>query len=145
MSIYLSYLLVITGLGGPIVCTCTIHTPYILPSSSQVPCVGMLWLKLQRVWPVRFCIVALPPPFLIDHSRHSTIPFIRLWARVAGNIHWKIILLYCTPTIVHLTYHLQVCRSQNLDPWRNDKMQHNNERSINHQPNITNTVQLLIE
>ena len=37
MSIYLSYLLVITGLGGPIVCTCTIHTPYILPSSSAGP------------------------------------------------------------------------------------------------------------
>ena len=33
------------------------------------------------------------------------------------------ILLYCTLTIVDFTCHLQVCRPQNANPWRNNKMQ----------------------
>ena len=43
-------------------------------------------------------------------------------------------LLYCTPTIVHLTCHLQVCRPQKSETTKC------NIRSINQQPDVTHTV-----
>lgn len=56
-------------------------------------------------------------PFLdLRHSSIPTIPFIRIWVRIARHIHWRSILsvLYITLTILYSAsrrnYRFQVCR-----------------------------------
>lgn len=52
------------------------------------------------------------PRFFIYQATFPIIPSFRLWARIAGNIHWRSILLYCALTIVDLTSRLQIWRPQ---------------------------------
>ena len=49
-------------------------------------------------------------------------------------IEEALIVLYCTPTIVHLTCHLQVCRPQESERQNATWPRYNSKRSINHQP-----------
>ena len=77
-------------------------------------------------------IVRAPPSFFILFKTFYRT-FHQVMSPDRGAYSLKKNLLYYSPTIVHLTCHLQVCRPQKSERQNATWPCHNNEQSINHQ------------
>lgn len=102
----------------------------------------------RRLWPESGPLLS----FLINYWTIHTVPFIRLWARIAGHIHRRSILLNCTLPIVYLTCQLQIRRPQNEKSWQNDEMQRglvtvkrSSENPINKHSKFCNSFEVITE